>query len=109
MTNIIIMFVSISNDNNNNYFPSNLKFDMSIFHNMINSNEISFTINMKTYDYSSKNPGPYDISFVGCYLIDTQKLSVSEKCSGNFKDEFYFNGQVLVPDLFTKYILPHLV
>jgi hypothetical protein len=102
------MFVSISNQNNNN-FPSNLKFDMSIYHNIINSNQISFTINMSIFDYSSENSIPYDISFIGSYLIDTKKLSVSQKGHNNFKDEFYFNGQVLVSDLFAKYILPHLI
>ncbi len=101
------MFLSISNLDNNT-FPQNLNLTMSIYTNNINSNELSFTINMNVFDSTINPTLPYDISFVGSYFSDTKKVLVSEKCQQNFKDEFYFNGKVLVPELFTKYILPKL-
>lgn len=104
---LIIMLLSISNSDYNT-FPENLKLDMSIYINTINSNELSFTINMKMFDQTLSSPGPYDISYVGSYFLDTKKLLVSEKNYCIFKDQFYLNGKVLVPDLFTNYILPNI-
>jgi hypothetical protein len=101
------MFLSISNLDNNT-FPQNLRLEMSIYTDNINSNELSFSINMKVFDQIVNPTQPYDISFVGSYFFDIKKLLVSEKCRHDFKDEFYFNGKVLIPELFTKYILPKL-
>lgn len=101
------MFLTISNSDNNT-FPQNLILEMSIYTNNINSNELSFTINMKVFDKSINQSQSYDISFVGSYFSETNKVLVSEKCRHDFKDEFYFDGKILVPELFTKYILPKL-
>ncbi len=101
------MFLTISNLDNNT-FPQNLILEMSIYTNNINSNELSFTINMKVFDKSINQSQSYDISFVGSYFLDTNKVFVSEKGRHDFKEEFYFDGKILVPELFSKYILPKL-
>jgi hypothetical protein len=101
------MFISISNSDDST-FPKNLIFGMSIYTNN-NSNNLSFTININVIEKKLNLTESYNISFVGSYCFDTKKLLVSEKCRNNFKDEFYFNNRILVPELFTKYILPRLV
>jgi hypothetical protein len=101
------MFLSLNNTINN--FPENLQIDMSIYTDRINSNELGFTINMKVYDKNLNQNEGFDITYIGTYLLNTEKLFVSQKGYFDNKDQFYLNGKILVPNLFTEFILPHLL
>jgi hypothetical protein len=98
------MFISVYNNNLNN----NLRLDVSIFYDIVNSNEISFTTNIKMFDSNKTPAGPYDYDFVGIYNLKSKELAVSKKSTGIFKNEFYFDGEVLFPNLFGEYILPNI-
>lgn len=101
------MFLSISNQDYDT-FPENLILNMSVHSEQNNFKILSFTIIMEIIEKNSKLPNSSCISFVGSYSLDTNELSVSEKCKNDFKNDFYFNKKILVPDLFRKYILPKL-
>jgi len=97
------MFLSLTNKNNN--FPDNLQIDMSIYTNNVDSNELGFTINMKVLQ---KNQSSFDLIYIGTFFKHTKKLLVAQKGSLDYKDQFFLHGKILVPNLFTEFILPQL-
>jgi hypothetical protein len=101
------MFIEISNIKYSS-FPSNLKLGVMLDYTIINKNEINFTSNIYVTRYNEKSES-YNLYHRGYYLIDNKTLSVAEKNSVNFIDEFYEGKNILVKDLFTKYILNEII
>lgn len=97
------MFISISHSDDNT-FPQDLRLDIFMDYNIYNQNEINFTINMKIF---RKNEF-YDKTYLGAYFVDNKDLKVAEKNNMVFKNQFYEGSNILVENLFQKYILPRL-
>ena len=103
------MFIELSNIKYST-FPTNLKLGVMLDYTIINNNEINFTSNIYVTRYNENGKSEsYNLYHRGYYLIDNKTLSVAEKNSGNFTEEFYEGKNILVKDLFTKYILNEIV
>ena len=103
------MYIEISNTNYSN-FPTNLKLGITFDYTILNNNEINFTSNIYVTRYdNNNNPDSYNIYHRGYYLIDKKTLSVAQKNSVDFIDQFYEGKYILVEDLFQKYILDKII
>jgi len=100
------MFIELSDIKCSTFLKLGVMFDYTI----LNNNEINFTSNIYVTRYNDDNKSEsYNLYHRGYYLIDKKTLSVAEKNSVNFTDEFYEGKNILVKDLFAKYILNNLI
>lgn len=87
-------------------FPPNLSMEIDITNYYKMNNFIHFIVNIYVNELNNEK---YNIEFIGYYNENTKELKVSQKCRQIFVTDFVFNGKILVPNIFEKYILVNLI
>lgn len=87
-------------------FPQNISLNVFVTSHHKSNEILTFILNINVKELEKKEN--YNVEFIGKYNEITKEFQVSQKCRNIFIKEFIFNGKILVPNLFQKYILPEL-